>query len=150
MARKADDRIRQARMLYTNGGTCEQVAQAMEVSESTVYRWKDTDKKRGVDWDKRRAGRVFDPGALLSLLEKRLEEVAKNDSMADYARSQSVQMLTRALEGLREMYGDNTMLLYALDQFTKWCVQNMDDDDRSVILRAVEGYTDELKRSAGA
>ena len=148
MARKLDDKIRQARMLYCNGGTCEDVARAMDVAESTVYRWKDADRKRGTDWDKRRSEVAFDPSALISLLEKRLVDVAKRDDLDDYARAQSVQMLTRSLQGIRDQYGDIGMRVYALDDFTKWCVRNMTDDEREVILRAVEGYLDELKRSA--
>ena len=151
MARSSGDKITQARMLYVDGGSADQVAHAMDVSESTVYRWRDADKKRGVDWDKRRAAKHDDPQALLALLERRRQELAKADpqGLAEYsAQADALQKLGRAIEQIRDAYGDFTMILNALRRFAQWAVENMSDDDREVIFRGVEAFTDDIKRSA--
>ena len=147
-----DQLVVQARTLYVQGSSIPDIAIALDKSESTIYRYRDEDAKRGIRWDDRRTlRRQNDPQALLVLCEKRRQQIMEADapSLADQcARADAFQKITKAISMIREEYGDYTVLLDALQDFAKWGCDNLSKEDRAVLYRAVEAYTEDVKRRA--
>ena len=72
--------VPQARALYAQGLTIQEIADSLDVSQSTVHRWK---KDQG-DWDALRKNRARkDPHALLAILETQRDELVTTGDVHD-------------------------------------------------------------------
>ena len=136
----------EARNLYAQGQTVEQIAQFAGVSAATVYRWKTADEKAGRPWQERGTEQPFDPTALIRIYERRLMALAQ-DEKAEVgafwdASIKAMNLLSKALE----LYGDLAQRLNAMYGFVAWAMEHGGDEDLSVVRRLVPDYLDSLKR----
>ena len=147
MSAKIDLQI-QARLLYIQGSSVEQIAQALGRSETSVYRWKEGDRRAGNDWEARRKEkRRRDPEALLAILETRQQEIAKDTAMETARQADTLWKLQRVIDSVREESGDIGQQLIVIDAVATWAHEHIRDDDQMAILREVfERYMDDLRR----
>jgi len=139
----------QARALYASGSTIAEIADAIGVSQASVYRWRKADGRDGIDWDAGRdERRRKDPHALLALLEQRLIRLVQDDARDDGQLADAAFKLRRVIDSIREEIGDVATALTALEGLVEWAVQTLTEDDMAVLRRATAGYLDHLRRDA--
>ena len=147
--------IPHARAMYALGQSCEEIAQALNVSAQTIYRWKKADRVAGVDWDAARDHRRrMVPRAILSILEdmyaRLCEDCAGKDGKAvpTSAQTDSIQKLSNVIHRERERLGDISTVLGVLGGFAEWAAENCNVEERAMLLRVHEAYLLDLKRKA--
>jgi transposase len=149
MAQSKQDAIPQARALYAQGLTVEDVASSVGVSAATIRRWRAADSRDGRDWDAARTERrARDPQALIAIIEDRLNSIARDREMPDGMYADALFKLQRVLQSVRETYRDTGSMLYALQGFASWCSEHLTDDELAIVSRAVDGYLSDIKGSA--
>lgn len=146
MARRRQSMAPQARFLFAQGASLEEIAASCGVSPRTVARWKAADE---IDWDAARLEyRRKDPAYLLSLLEGLLLRAAEEPATDGAAQADRIQKLSNVIEKLRARMGDLSITLGVLTSLAEWARENLVEDDVAVLRRAVDGYISDLKRRA--
>ena len=137
--------VPQARALYAQGLTIQEIADSLDVSQSTVHRWK---KDQG-DWDALRKNRARkDPHALLAILETQRDELVTTGDVHDGSYADALHKLQRVIQSVRAEFRDVSTALGVLEDFARWCGEQLSEDDLFAARRLVESYLDHLKRSA--
>jgi len=148
--------IARARDLYARGVSSNEIARRIGVTRSTVRNWSLYDGKRGVSWNELRARTANpDPRYTLDILRKRLAQMAAEGGTtgpADPAEREHHEKkmfdMTRILKACEKTADELTLRLLALDEFAGYCVECLPREEIAVVRRAIEGYTDRLRRGS--
>jgi len=139
------DLIPQARAMYAQLLTIQDIADGLGVAPSTVRRWKAADAQAGMSWDADRAARGYNPRALIAILEKRLAAVAADEKLKPGPWADVVQKISNVLNRERERLGDLTVVLGILSGFAAWTAADLDDEQFRAVSRAIDAYLSHLK-----
>jgi len=147
-----------ARALYAEGSTYDVIAESLGVSARTVRRWAAQDRAAGRPWrrDAERASSTSRPSlprgegsaeALRARLRERLDYlVAQSELNPDDAKLDDRMLkLCRVLEHLHKEAADVDAQLEALERFTRFCLQNLSEDEMDPVRKAVRLFLDNLK-----
>lgn len=140
----------EARRMYAGGEPIERIAEVLDVSPSTIYRWRAAGEQAGTPWPEPGSESSFDPRRITHLIEQRLMRVAQDDDpdLSDGAWVDRVTKGLRALERTYDLYGDVAVRLNAMHGFVEWCVDRLPDEDLETIRRVVPDYLEHLRRTA--
>lgn len=146
MPKDTSKRASRARALYVQGLSVPEVAEALCVSEATVYRYRQGDESRGRSWDEQRQEHdIADLRDVIAVLVRRLRELADNDTIDTPAWADALQKLVNSLSRILDLYGDATSTLMAMGRFAKWAAAELPDADLEMVRRAVASFLANLK-----
>lgn len=137
----------EARSLYAQGESVEDIAAFVGVNPATVYRWKAADERVGRPWQERGSETPFDPTALIRILEGRLMVDAQDKKLVGPAYYDAILKAIQGLEKTLQLYGDLAQRLNAMHGFVAWAVGHVEGEDLAAVRRTVADYLDDLKMS---
>ncbi len=141
----ADERV-QARALYAQGAEVGQIAELLDKSAKTVYRWRASDAKAGRDWDRLRTERrQKDPYVVLAILEERFRALVERDNLEDGAYADAVSKLDGVIHRIRERIGDISNQLAVIQGIVRWAMEHFTEQDVAVFNRVTAAYLEHLK-----
>ena len=135
-----------ARNLYAQGQSVEQIAGLAGVSVATVYRWKKADAEADRPWQERGTEQPFDPTVLIRILQGRLMADAADKELTGPGYYDAILKAIQGLKQTLDLYGDLAQRLNAMHAFVAWTVENGSEEDLAVIRRLVPDYLDQLKQ----
>jgi len=140
-----------ARSLYVRGLSVKEISAHLDVSSSTIRRWRASDAEDGRDWDAiRKEGGPTTPHEAIQLLESRIAQVAADAALDPATVADSVWKLERAVASLRERYGDVSRRMEALDGFVQFCIEaQCPQGEWEVVRRWCYRYLDALEAEGG-
>jgi hypothetical protein len=153
---KKDRLLPKARALHAEGLSKPEIAAALGVAESTIYRWARHDEEAGDPWPKAQDDppELDSPDALppaerlYRKLHRRLEALVERGGADPEARGLEDRMLKlcRVLDYLRKGRDDLTERLRALKSFAAFCLRNLTEEEMDPVRKGIRLYVDELKR----
>ena len=151
---KKDKLLSSARRLYADGLSTSEVADALGTCQSTISRWKRSDKERGRDWEEEREQRrLCRPDHVMNALDKRfgrmvaeIESTGGDESVLKSRYEERLLKLLKVIDLYRDIQGDPAAALSVMEGFVRFCVRSFPEDKLEPIREAVESYLRHLKR----
>jgi transposase-like protein len=144
------DKRPQARAMFAEGKTCEQIAGILGVHAATVYRWKQAAEKACSPWgEARETYQIHDLRGVVAQIHKRLTLIAGDEEMGAAAWADALQKTVNSLAAIEEKYGNITSKLRCCMEIAEFCqtAAGVSDDDLHTMRRVLDAYLDHLRRS---
>ncbi|MFW6189893.1 MAG: helix-turn-helix domain-containing protein [Planctomycetota bacterium] len=153
---KREKLLPQARTLAAEGVPKPEIAAALDVAPSTIYRWAKRDAAAGRPWDEKDPPSPPAPAPpapnsadrLYRRLQERLERlIDESDTDAKSANLENRMLkLCKVLDHLREQRDDLEGQLRAIKRFGSFCARRLPEDEMAPVRKAIRLFLDELKR----
>jgi len=154
---KREKLLPQARTLAAEGVARPEIAAALDVAPSTIYRWANRDAEAGRPWDETGpppAPAVTTPpptnaDRLYRRLQERLERLIDESDIDAKSTGLENRMLKlcKVLDHLREDRDDLQGQLTAMKRFGSFCARHLPEEQMSPVRKAIRMFLDELKRA---
>ncbi len=149
MPASKQEALPRARRLYAQGNSIEEIAEAVGVSASTIWRWMAADSKAGRDWDAQQQISDFSDlrdviGALVVRLRKHVEDTA----MPPGKWADITIKLVNSLEKILELFGDNLQRMIAIDWLSSWFEARYTGEELRILRDAVNGCMADMKEDS--
>lgn len=153
MPRKRDLLLPQARDLYSQGHTYEEISTLLDVSKTTLSKWAKGDAAAGRSWEKRKREHLRkSPLVLLEILEGRFEALVERMQGADEAEQpgliDALQKLQKVIDSRRAQVGDYSTILGVMEQFAGWCPEGCTESELSIVRAVLERFLSGCRKGA--
>jgi len=150
---KRDRLLWSARDLYACGLSYAAIARRLKVCKRTIENWAVRDRQEGLCWaDERERLRDPAPEHLIRLLRARCLQmiVGEGPDVPDDAEARGryekrLHTMVRLIKDCQKSGGEITAGLLALEEFARFCVDNLPEDDLAVARRVMDLYLDHLR-----
>lgn len=155
MPPRSKDRRRQARDLYAGGLPPPAIAERLGVTRRTIAAWRRTDERDARSWDAaRETAASRRPEAVLKALQGQLADLvlagpSTDDMTAEPGLYETrCRRLTSCIRTFRDILGEPTADLVALDRLVTWAVDHCTYDQVQQLRSTLQPYFEHLEARA--